>query len=82
MKNLIKYYNKIQATYDELDNLIGELEETRDAIEEKAIDKGRDMTEKEQERYDAIDEQISAIEECKDNLEYAMGAIEEYCEEY
>ena len=39
------------------------------------------MTEKEQERYDAIDEQISAIEECKDNLEYAMGAIEEYCEE-
>lgn len=80
MKNLIKYYNKIQAIYDELDNLIGELEETRDAIEEKAIDKGRDMTEKEQERFDAIDEQINAIEECKDNLEYAMGAIEEYCE--
>lgn len=80
MKNLIKYYNKIQAIYDELDNLIGELEETRDAIEEKAIDKGRDMTEKEKERYYEIDEQINAIEECKDNLEYAMGAIEEYCE--
>ena len=56
--------------------------EERDAIEEKAIDRDRDMTEKEQERYDAIDEQIDAIEECKDNLEYAMGAIEEYCEEY
>lgn len=81
MKNLSKYYNKIQAAYEALDDLIGELEETRDAIEEKALDRDRDMTEKEQERYDAIDEQISAIEECKDNLEYAMGAIEEYCEE-
>lgn len=81
MKNLSKYYDKIQAIYESLDDLIGELEEKRDAIEEKAIDRDRDMTEKEQERYDEIDEQISAIEECKDNLEYAMGAIEEYCEE-
>lgn len=81
MKNLSKYYNKIQAAYEALDDLIGELEEKRDAIEERAIGKYRDMTEKEQERYDEIDEQISAIEECKDNLEYAMGAIEEYCEE-
>lgn len=80
MKNLIKYYNKIQAIYDELDNLIGELEETRDAIEEKAIDKGRDMTEKEQERFDDIVVQINAIEECKDNLDYAMSAIDEYCD--
>lgn len=81
MKNLSKYYDKIQAIYESLDELIGELEEKRDAIEENAIDRDRDMTEKEQERYDEIDEQISAIEECKDNLEYAMGAIEEYCEE-
>ena len=50
-------YNKIQAIYESLDELIGELEEKRDAIEEKAIDRDRDMTEKEQERYDAIDEQ-------------------------
>lgn len=81
MKNLSKYYNKIQAAYEALDDLIGELEEKRDAIEENAIDRDRDMTEKEQERYDEIDEQINAVEECKDNLEYAMGAIEEYCEE-
>lgn len=80
MKNLIKYYDKIQATYEALDELIGELEEQRDAIEERAIDRDRDMTEKEQERYDAIDEQIDAVEECKDNLESAMSAIEEYCD--
>lgn len=78
MKNLSKYYDKIEAINDSLDDLIGELEEKKDAIEEKAIDEDRDMTEKEQERYDEIDEQISAIEECKDNLESAMYAIEVY----
>lgn len=78
MKNLSKYYDKIEAINDSLDDLIGELEEKKDAIEENAIDRDRNMTEKEQERYDEIDEQISAIEECKDNLESAMYAIEVY----
>ena len=81
MKDLSKYYEKIQVIYDSLDELIGELEEKRDAIEEKAIDRDRDMTEKEQERFDDIVVQINAIEECKDNLDYAMSAIDEYCEE-
>lgn len=80
MKNLSKLYDKIEAINDSLDELIGELEEKRDAIEENAIDRDRNMTEKEKERYYEIGEQINAIEECKDNLEYAMGAIEEYCE--
>ena len=80
MKDLSKYYEKIQAIYDSLDDLIGELEEKRDAIEENAIDRDRDMTEKEQERFDDIVVQINAIEECKDNLDYAMSAIDEYCE--
>ena len=80
MKNLSKLYDKIEAINDSLDELIGELEEKRDAIEENAIDRDRNMTEKEKERYYEIDEQINAIGECKDNLEYAMGAIEEYCE--
>lgn len=75
---LNKYYNKIQAIYESLDELIGELEEKQNAIEEKAIDHDRDMTEKEQERYDEIDDQLVAIRECMDNLEYAMSDIEEY----
>ena len=58
---LNKYYNKIQAIYESLDELIGELEEKQNAIEEKAIDHDRDMTEKEQERYDEIDEQLLTI---------------------
>lgn len=80
MKNLSKLYDKIEAINDSLDELIGELEEKRDAIEENAIDRDRNMTEKEKERYYEIGEQINAIEECKDNLEYAMSAIVEYCE--
>lgn len=76
---LTKYYDRINTIYESLDDLIGELEETRDAIEDKAIERGRDMTEKEQERYEEIDEQIQAIENCKDNLEYAMSEIEDYC---
>lgn len=76
---LTKYYDRINTIYELLDDLIGELEETRDAIEDKAIERGRDMTEKEQERYEEIDEQIQAIENCKDNLEYAMSEIEDYC---
>lgn len=76
---LTKYYDKINAIYESLDDLIGELEEKQNAIEDKAIDMDRDMTEKEQERYDEIDEQIQAIENCKDNLEYAMSEIEDYC---
>ena len=82
MKDLSKYYEKIQAIYESLDDLIGELKEARDAIEEKAIDRDRDMTEKEQECYDEIDEQISTIEECRETLESAMFAIEECCEKY
>lgn len=78
MKNLSKYYDKIEAINDSLDDLIGELEEKRDAIEENAIDRDRNMTEKEKERYYEIDEQINAIACCKDNLEYAMMEIEQY----
>lgn len=78
MKNLSKIYDKIEAIYESLDELIGELEEKRDAIEEKALDRDRDMTEKEKERYYEIDEQINAIACCKDNLEYAMMEIEQY----
>lgn len=75
---LTNYYNKIQSIYDGLDDLIGQLEEKQNAIEDKAIEHDRDMTEKEQNRYDEIDEQIRAIDACKDNLEYAMSEIENY----
>lgn len=52
MKKLNKYNDKLVAIYKELDNLIGELEEKRDAIEERVIEKDRDMTDTEQERCD------------------------------
>lgn len=76
---LTKYYDKINAIYESFDELMGELEETRDAIKDKAIDRGRDMTEREQHRFDELDFTIGAIKNCKDNLEYAISEIEDYC---
>lgn len=77
---LNKYNDKLVAIYEELDDLIGKLEEKRDAIEDHAIEKDRDMTYTEQERYEAIDEQIDAIRECMDNIESAWDAIGDYVE--
>lgn len=51
---LTKYYDKIQAIYDSFDDLIARLEENQNAIEEKAIDHDREMTETEQNKYDEI----------------------------
>lgn len=75
---LNKYWDRLQDMYEELDKLIGELEEKRDSIEERAIGKYRDMTEKEQERYDELDSLIEAIRECQENIEYATEAIIDY----
>lgn len=80
MTKLNKYNDKLVAIYEELDDLIGKLEEKRDAIEDRAIEKDRDMTDAEQERYEAIDEQIDAIRECMDNIESAWDAIGDYVE--
>lgn len=80
MKKLNKYNDKLVAIYEELDNLIGELEEKRDAIEDRAIEKNRDMTDAEQGRYDEINEQIDAIRECMDNIESAWDVIGDYVE--
>ena len=77
---LNKYYNKITSIYEDLDNVIGMLEEKRDAIEDRAIEHDRDMSDAEQERYDAIDEQIENIRMAMDELEGALSYIEEYSE--
>ena len=77
---LNKYYNKITNIYEDLDDVIGMLEEKRDAIEDRAIEHDRDMSDAEQERYDAIDEQIENIRMAMDELEGALSYIEEYSE--
>ena len=75
-----RYSNKLQEIYDALDEFIGTLEEKRDAIEDKACEHDRDMTEREQERYDALDEQIDNVRLCMDDIESAMFNISEYCD--
>lgn len=78
MAKLTKQYLHLEAIKDQLDEIIGQLEEKRDAIEERALDRDRDMTEREQERYDALDNQIVCIQEAIGGVETAMYQIEEF----
>ena len=78
MKKLGTYYTKIESIRDDIDNYIGELEEKRDAIEDRAIEKDREMTEKEQERYDKLDAKIYALNDLVSNLNEALYDIEGY----
>ena len=79
MKKMTAYASKLLSIKESLDNLIGDLEEARDAIEDKALDHDRDMTEKEQERYDLFDEQIDNVNYAIDSIDEALSYIEEYC---
>lgn len=78
---LTKYYNKLLDMAEDLESKVEYLESLRDSIEEKANDKDRDMTEREQERYDFFDEEVYAIQECIEYLYNARDSIEEYSEE-
>lgn len=80
MKKLNTFYDKLQRVRENLDDLIEQLEQTRDAIEEKALDKDRDMTDNEQERYDQFEQEISDIYDCIDTIEQAQGYIVDYCD--
>lgn len=81
MKKLGTYYTKIESIRDDIDNYIGELEEKRDAIEDRAIERDREMTEKEQERYDKLDAKIYALNDLVSNLNEALYDIEGYWSE-
>ena len=52
--------------------------EKQEAIEEKADDHDRDLTEKEQERYDALEEQIETLQGEKGEIETALDYLREY----
>jgi len=75
---LTKYHFIMQKLIDELNDKIGLIEEKRDSIEDKALDRDRDMTDAEQERYDYLDSEINCIYSCIDALENAQYEIEDY----
>jgi len=81
MKYLDKFSNKLQKLYEELDDVIGEIEQSMDALEEHAGEMDRDMTEAEQDKWDTYEAEISDIRECLDNIESAQFCIAEYCRE-
>lgn len=78
MKQINSYYTKLEAMKYAIEEYIEGLEVKRDAIENRAIEKDRDMTEKEQTRYDALDGQIDSLNAFISNIESAMYDLEEY----
>ena len=57
---------------------IEKLRDKQEAIEEKAWEHDRDMTEKEAERYDEIEEEIEELEEEMDNVQNAIDYLTDY----
>lgn len=76
MKNLKPYYDKLTKIYESLEEIVSDLEEQRDAIDERAADRGRDMTAREQERYDAFDEKVDCIRDALSDLQATIDTIE------
>ena len=48
MKKMNSQYNKLNDLMENINDIISDLEEKRDAIEQNAWDKDRDMTDREQ----------------------------------
>lgn len=65
------YMKRIGTIVEKLEELIEEMEQDKEAIEDKANEHDRDMTDAEQERYDELDE-------CIYELQNAIDYISEY----
>lgn len=70
--------NCIDDMKENIGNVISDLEEKRDRIEYKALNKGRGMTDKEQKKYDELVNQICSLYDCVEYAETAMDYLEEH----
>jgi len=77
-KELARIYADIEKITLQLDGLKDTLKEKMEAIEDRAAEYDRDLTEKESERYAALEDQANDIEEAFDNLHEALNLIENY----
>ena len=75
-KKLNKFLEQLYSMQDEVDQMIGECEEKQDAIQDKAIEHDRDMTDSEQAKYDALDEKMNELREVLENIGYAIEHME------
>ena len=69
---------RINDMKENIGNVISDLEEKRDRIEYKALNKGRGMTDKEQKKYDELVNQICSLYNCVEYAETAMDYLEEH----
>ena len=78
MKKMNLHYNRLKAITLTIKDIISNLEEKRASIEDNALDKNRDMTEKEKEKSYKIDNQINSLKDCVQYIEQAMLHLEDY----
>ena len=78
---LKRVIDQLYQKQEEIEFIIGNYREKREAIEERAADMGRDMTEKEQDRWDRIGEAIDDLETEYDEIENAISYISDFEEE-
>ena len=63
---------------ENIGNVISDLEEKRDHIEYKALNKGRGMTDKEYKKHEELVNQICSLYDCVEYAENAVDCLEEY----
>lgn len=66
--------DKLQKAHDILLDILDDVQEKRDAIDDKAMEYDRDYTDAEQEAMDALDEVESNVDDAVTYIEEAMDA--------
>ena len=69
MIKLTKQIESLEAIIEKINDRIYELQDKKDAIEDKACDEDRDLTTREQDRFDKYDSEI-------DDLLYEIECVE------
>lgn len=77
---LKKYYNKLDSVLIGLQEALEMLEDKIVDIQDKADEKCRDLTAKEEERIEALEEQMDGVRDSISCLEEALAYIEEWSE--
>lgn len=75
MTKIEKNINKLAIIRDDLMGLKDSFEEKMEAIEDRAAEHDRDMTEKEEERYEALDDKAQDLDEIIDTIEEAIESL-------
>lgn len=78
MIKLNKYIDGLYSTIEKIENKIEGLKQKKEAIEDNACDRDRDLTQKEWNTILDINDEIEVLTSEIDNIQNAIAYIEEY----